>query len=77
MTQERQPEHSQNRIQPHHIVIGVCVVVLVVFAILNLDNVRVDFALATLDTPLVILIAICALLGFVIGWFIGRRRHSE
>ena len=24
MTQERQPEHSQNRIQPHHIVIGVC-----------------------------------------------------
>jgi uncharacterized protein YneF (UPF0154 family) len=39
--------------------------------------VRVDFALATVDTPLVFLIAICALLGFVIGWFIGRRRHTE
>ena len=77
MTQERQPEHSQNRIQPHHIVIGVCLIVLVVFAILNLDNVRIDFAVATVDTPLVVLIAISALLGFVIGWFIGRRRHSE
>jgi uncharacterized integral membrane protein len=77
VTQERQPEHSQNRIQPHHIVIGVCLAVLVVFAILNLDNVRVDFAVATVSTPLVVLIAICALLGFLIGWFVGRRRHSQ
>ena len=60
-----------------HIGIGVCLLVLVVFAILNLDNVRIDFAVATVDTPLVVLIAISALLGFVIGWFIGRRRHSE
>jgi uncharacterized integral membrane protein len=77
VTQERQPEHSQNRIQPHHIVIGVCLVVLAIFAILNVDNVRVDFAVATFDTPLVVLIAICALLGFVMGWFVGRRRHTE
>jgi uncharacterized integral membrane protein len=77
VTDEQNAERSQNRIQPHHIVIGVCAVVLVVFAILNLDKVRVHFAVDTVDAPLVVVIAICALLGFVIGWFIGRRSHND
>ena len=44
--------------------------VLLVFAILNIDDVRVDFAVDTVATPLVVVIALCALLGFV-GWFVG------
>ena len=76
MTQEPSPGHSQNRIEPHHVVIGICLVVLLVFAILNTDEVAVDFVFDTVRAPLVALIAICALLGFAIGWFVGRRRHS-
>jgi uncharacterized integral membrane protein len=76
VTEEHHPE-SRNRLQPHHIVIAVCAVLLLLFAILNIDDVRVDFALDTVDAPLVLVIALCALLGFLIGWFIGRRRHNE
>ena len=50
---------------------------LLVFAILNTDEVAVDFVFDTVRAPLVLLIAICALLGFAIGWFVGRRRHSD
>lgn len=77
MTDDQNAGRSQNRLQPHHIVIGVCAVVLVVFAILNFDDVRIHFAVDTVDAPLVVVIALCALLGFVIGWFIGRRRHND
>ena len=77
MTDEQHAERSQNRLQPHHIVIAVCVVLLLLFAILNIDDVRVDFAVDTVAAPLVVVIALCALLGFVIGWFIGRRRRDE
>ena len=77
MTEEHHAEQSKNRLQPHHIVIAICLVVLVVFAILNLDDVRVDFAVDTVAAPLVLVIAICALLGFVIGWFVGRRRNTD
>jgi uncharacterized integral membrane protein len=68
---------SRNRLQPHHVVIAICAVVLIVFAILNLDDVRIHFAVDTVDAPLVLVIAICALLGFVIGWFVGRRRDND
>ena len=54
MTDDQHAEHSQNRLQPHHIVIGVCLVVLLIFAILNIDDVRVDFAVDTVDAPLVL-----------------------
>ena len=77
MTQEPSAGHSENRIQPRHIVIAICLVVLLVFAILNTDEVAVDFVFDTVRAPLVLLIAICALLGFAIGWFVGRRRHSD
>ncbi len=77
MTQEPSAGHSENRIQPHHIVIGICLLVLLVFAILNTEEVAVDFVFDTARAPLVVLIAICALLGFAIGWFVGRRRHSD
>jgi uncharacterized integral membrane protein len=70
-------QHAQSRIKPHHVVVGICVVVLAVFALANIDDVRVDFAFDTVRAPLVVVIFLCALLGFVIGWFIGRRRNDD
>ena len=77
MTEEPSAGHRENRIEPRHVVIGICLVVLLVFAILNTDEIAVDFAFDTVRAPLVLLIAVCALLGFAIGWFVGRRRHSD
>ena len=52
-------------------------VVLLVFALANLDDVRVDFVVDTVKAPLILVIVICAALGFVIGWFVGRRRGNN
>jgi uncharacterized integral membrane protein len=67
----------ESRIKPRHIVVGICVLLLVIFALVNLDDVSVDFAADTVEAPLVLVIVVCALLGFVIGWLVGRRRHDD
>ena len=70
-------QRAQSRIKPHHIVAAIGVVVLVVFALVNIDDVRVDFAVDTVDAPLVLVIVVCALLGFLIGWVVGHRRNDD
>jgi uncharacterized integral membrane protein len=46
----------------------------VLFAVLNLDDVRVNWIVATTDTPLIVVIAVCLLVGAGIGWILARRR---
>jgi putative membrane protein len=70
-------QRAKSRIKPHHIVAAIGVVVLAVFALVNIDDVRVDFVADTVDAPLVLVIVVCALLGFLIGWIIGRRRNDD
>jgi uncharacterized integral membrane protein len=69
-------ETSDRGIRPAYVVVGLCLLVLVVFALANVDDVRVDFVFDTVDAPLIVVIALCAVLGFVIGWFVGRRRND-
>ena len=70
-------EHTESRIKPQYIVVAVCAVLLLVFALLNTDEVHVDFLFDSVSAPLVVVIVLSALLGFVIGWFVGRRRHDR
>jgi uncharacterized integral membrane protein len=44
-----------------------------VFAVLNLDEVEVNWIFGTFDTPLIIVIAISLAAGFLLGVFFGRR----
>jgi uncharacterized integral membrane protein len=46
----------------------------VLFALLNLDEVKVNWLLGTWQTPLIIVIAVAFLLGALAGWLGGRRR---
>jgi uncharacterized integral membrane protein len=46
----------------------------VLFALLNLDEVKVNWLLGTWQTPLIIVIAVSFLLGALAGWLGGRRR---
>jgi len=50
------------------------VAVAVLFAALNLDYVRVNWVVATTDTPLIVVITVCLLVGAGIGWILARRR---
>jgi uncharacterized integral membrane protein len=44
------------------------------FAVLNVDDVDVNWVLGTWSTPLIIVIAISILLGAGLGFLVGRRR---
>jgi uncharacterized integral membrane protein len=65
---------NSRRFGPAFVVVGVLVALLAAFALANLDDVEVDFVVASATPPLIAVIALCALLGFVIGWFVGRHR---
>jgi uncharacterized integral membrane protein len=45
-----------------------------VFAVLNVDEVEVNWILGTWSTPLIIVIALSILIGAGLGFLVGRRR---
>jgi uncharacterized integral membrane protein len=47
--------------------------VVVLFAALNSQSVTIHWLLTTTETPLIGVIAGCGLLGFAVGWLLGRR----
>ena len=54
---------------------GVVAVLLVWFALANLQRVRIHFWVVTATAPLVGVVAIAGLFGGVIGFFLRRRRR--
>ena len=46
------------------------------FAVLNLDEVEVNWILGTWDTPLIVVIALSLATGFAFGVYFSRRRAS-
>jgi uncharacterized integral membrane protein len=64
---------QENRRLLYGLVIGAIVAV---FAVLNLDEVEVNWIFGTAQTPLILVIALSFLLGAVVGWIanVGRRR---
>lgn len=57
------------------IAIAILTAVAALFAVLNLDEVRVDLLFGSVTMPLVIVIAFCLLIGGLIGSFLARRRR--
>ena len=55
---------------------GVLAVLLIWFAVANLQDVRIHFWVFTATAPLIGVVAIAGLLGGVIGIFLCRRRRS-
>ena len=47
-----------------------------VFAVVNLDEVEVNWILGTWDTPLIVVIALSMLIGGGLGYLTTRRRRS-
>jgi uncharacterized integral membrane protein len=66
-----QPAHDSGRkVNVKFIVIGALVALLVVFALLNTHEVGVDFIFNTWSTSLILVIAISAGVGFLIGFLV-------
>jgi len=66
-------ETPRRRVSGSVIVISVLGLLLLLFAVLNTDDIGVDFVADTVKAPLILVIFLSSLLGFVIGWFLGRR----
>jgi uncharacterized integral membrane protein len=66
----------ENRRLLYGLIIGALVAV---FAVLNRDDVEVNWILGTAQTPLIVVIAVSFLLGALAGWIanVGRRRAKR
>ncbi len=71
------PEPKQPRTpeEKRRIAIGVLIGIVVIFALFNLDEVKVSWVVTTWKTPLVVVIVVSALLGALVGILVDRKKH--
>jgi uncharacterized integral membrane protein len=75
---DRGPQRvPRSGVDPKWIVAGVVAVLLVIFAAQNSERVDVDFLFFDAQVRVVTVIVVSALLGFVVGWFVGRPSRRE
>ena len=76
-----EPERSgRRRISPEHLRVGVALALgglVAVFAILNVDDVEVNWIVTTTSTPLIVVIVVSALLGAGIDRGLGMRSRRR
>jgi uncharacterized integral membrane protein len=67
---------ARNKPSPKMITAGVLVVLIVLFAIANSQTVTIHWwFITTTQTPMIVVIAGCGLIGFAVGWM-SARRHA-
>jgi uncharacterized integral membrane protein len=54
----------------------VLVVLIALFAVVNSQEVTIHWIVTTSQTPLIVVIAGCGLVGFAAGWMFARRRAA-
>jgi uncharacterized integral membrane protein len=69
---------ARNKPSPKMITAGVLVVLIVLFAIANRQTVTIHWwFITTTQTPMIVVIAGCGLIGFAVGWVFARRRAAS
>ncbi len=61
--------------EKRRIVIGILIALVVLFALLNLNQVKVDWLVTSTKTPLVVVIVVSAAIGAVAGVLVDRKKH--
>lgn len=62
------------RVTAKQVIVGILILVVVVLAIANSSKVKVDFVFGDVQMRLFLVIVGSALIGWVVGWFMGRNR---
>jgi len=68
---------SGRTISPKMILVGILVVIVVILAIVNSQDIKVDFVVADVTLPLFVVIVGSALIGLIVGYFLGRREKRD
>lgn len=71
------PAAESKRDRNRTIAVGILAVLAAVFALANLDEVKVSFLFGSVHMPLIIVIVGCLLIGAAIGSFLTRRRSKR
>lgn len=74
VTGERRPVKKERAIASKTVAAIAVAFLLIAFGVSNDDRVPVDYLVLTRDSPLILVIAVSALLGAIIGALIVRRR---
>jgi len=72
-----QTSTQKSSITAGRIAVGLLVVLLIVFAVLNSQSVRMHWIVTTTDTPLFVILVLFAFIGLVIGYIVGRRPRGR
>jgi len=64
-------------ISPKLILLGILAVVLVVFAVLNTDDAKVNWILGTWETSLIVVILLSGAVGFALGFLVRANRKND
>ena len=69
---------SARKLSPRTIAAAALGGLVVLFAVVNLQTVTIHWIVTTTDTPLIVVIVGCGLIGFAAGWLMARRaaRHK-
>jgi uncharacterized integral membrane protein len=67
---------SGRNISPKLVVASILVAIVIVLAAVNSKKVKVDFVVADVTLPLFVVIVGAAVVGLVIGYFLGRREKA-
>jgi uncharacterized integral membrane protein len=77
MGEGMEPRPERTGLSPKWIAVIVAAVLLVIFALQNSERVDVDFFVFDTEARVVTVIVVAAILGFVIGYFVGRPSKVE
>jgi uncharacterized integral membrane protein len=67
----------KRRLTPRTATAAVLVGLIVLFALFNSQTVTIHWIATTTQTPLIVVIAGCGLVGFAVGYLVARRRASR
>ena len=68
---------SGRTISPKMILVAILVVIVVILAIANSQDIKVDFVVTDITLPLFVVIVGSALIGLIVGYFLGRREKND
>lgn len=70
------PERSRKE-RARLVAVAAVSAVLALFAVLNLDEVQVNWIVGKFDTPLIVVVAVSVLIGAALGYLAARRRAAD
>jgi uncharacterized integral membrane protein len=65
----------QRKLSPRTLTAAVLGGLVALFAVVNLQTVTIHWILTTTDTPLIIVIVGCGLIGFAAGWLLAHHQR--